>query len=261
MVVIVRIVDPSHASVCLNGLLLVMALPVLLLPSLAVWGLPLGFALAPIIARERYYRRWELLRATPYTIEELLIGKIRGALWEMRGLFIRLGELQMQVLAAIILCVSLVQAWFLAQHWLGELGAGEQSALCVGVLLMPLGVLGLFFLDRVQQLTLMIMAGVTVSTSSRATHTSVVGTVTAILLGWGLDTGVAVAVLLLLPGGYVHDIKYNVAAIVMFGPIGGYAIALPLLTVACVMAVTVVAREIMIRVLWRWSLYNARRLD
>ncbi|MBN2305119.1 MAG: hypothetical protein JXQ72_11610 [Anaerolineae bacterium] len=255
----VRIIDPPYARFCLDGLLLLIGPPVLLLPSLVLWVLPLGFALAPIIARERHHRLWEMLRVTPYTTEELVIGKARGALWELRGLFTRLGELQVQVIAAILLGLGFMQFLSLVQEWPGDLSPTGRSALCVGVLLMLLVLLGVFFLDRIQQLTLMITAALAASTSATATHTGLTRTITATFVAWSLDAGVAVVVLLVQPGGHVQDIKFSVAAVVMLGPIAGYVIDLPPLTIACLITATLAAREVTIRVLWRLALHNAER--
>lgn len=258
--VLLRIASPSLAARCLTGPALMLGIPLLLLPSLVLWIVPLSLALAPIIARERHHQSWELLRATPYSAEELLLTKAGGALWRLHGLISRLGSLQAQVLAAIVLGLGIME-------FLGNVdGVAESSTtisrnvLCMGTLVLVLVVAVVLLLDRLQQIILMVVAALFAGASTASTQTAVMRAVTASFIAWGLDFGAGVLVIALQPPGHVEDFGFSVAAIVMLGPVAGYVLELAPLAVAALMVATLVTREAIIRTLWRLAVRGAQQL-
>jgi len=253
----------AQAPFCLNGLLLLAPL-VLFAPSLLVWALPLGLTLAPIIAREREGGTWEVLRAAPFSTEELLLAKAQGALASLRDLLQRLWWLwyvQIQGLIAILIIgsgMALVSGMPGASG--GEWGSLVQNLLCAGAIGLVLALIGGYLFDRAQQLTLMIVAALAASTGSSSVREAATAAVTASLLAWGIDVMVGVAVLAVQPVGEVRDVGFSLAAMIVLGPFAGYLIELTPLVILPAALATFVVRSIAIRQLWGVAVRGAEKL-
>lgn len=261
LVLAVQLIDVPLVSRCANAGLMVIGPPLLLLPSLVLWVVPLGVVFAPIIVRERHSGNWEILRATPFSVEELLLNKAGGALWRLRRLLVSLGGLQAQILAAVLLSLGLIQFLDALNNLPEErFGAIDRSVLCIGGVVLLGVIAGLFLLDRLQQLIVMIVAALALSTSSGSTQMALTRAVAATFLTWVVDVAVAVLALILQPAGQVQDFVYSTAAIVMLGPIAGYVIELPLVDVALLILATFTVREIAVRGLWRIAVRGASKL-
>lgn len=260
LIIATQLIDIPLAARCINAGLMVLGPPVLLLPSLVLWAIPLGMVLAPIIVRERQSGTWEILRTTPYSTEELLLNKAGGALWRLRGLLGSLGSLQAQVLVAILLGLGVIE-FFNAMSNLPEdqFGVVNRSVLCMGGLALLLMAAGVFLLDRLQQLILMIVTALVASASARSSRMALTRAITMAFLAWLADAGAAVTVLIVQPG-QVQEIGYSLAAIVMMGPLAGYAIELPLLRLALLAAATLMIREIAVHCMWRLAVRGASKL-
>lgn len=260
-VITAQLIDVPLVTRCANLLLMLAGPLVLLLPSLVLWVIPLGLVFARVIVRERSAGNWELLRTTPFNTEELLLQKAGGALWRLRGLLSSLGNLQAQVLAAILLSLGMIE--FLdTMNTLPEsrFGGMDRSVLCIGGLFVLLGIAGLFLLDRLQQLILMIVTALAMSASTRSMHMALTRTIAATFLVWLADVGAAVLALLAQPAGQVQDFGYSIAATVMMGPMAGYLIALPPLSLIVLVLATFVIREFAVHGLWRFALHGAQQL-
>jgi hypothetical protein len=254
----ILIVNRTQTLYCVNTLYLVM-LPLLLLsPSLLIWILPLGVALSPIVVRERERESWEILRATPYTVEEILLDKARAALWSLYEALGRIGMLQVQVLAMVVFGAGMMQA--LSQSDLSGEPSAWQDILCFGNVVLVLVAMAVFFLDRAQQLVMMVVAALAASTASSSLRNALTNGLVAVGLAWGLDIAIAVGVLAVQPAGAVHDFEFSVAAMITLGPLGGYLAELDPLTVVIVVGLTLLVRELVIRRLWTVTVRGAERL-
>lgn len=253
----------SQAPFCLNGLLLLAPL-VLFAPSLLVWALLLGLTLAPIIAREREDGTWEVLRTVPYSTEELLLAKAQGALASLRDLLRRawwLWYVQIQGLIAILIIGSGIALVSGIPGVSGrEQGSLTQNLLCAGALGLVLALIAGYLFDRVQQLTLMIVAALAASTGSSSVREAATAAVTASLLAWGIDVMVGVAVLAVQPVGEVRDVGFSLAAMIVLGPVAGYLIELSPLVILPMALATYLARSIAIRQLWGVAVRGAEKL-
>lgn len=251
----------SEAPVCLSALLLLLAPLAMFAPSLLMWALPLGLTLAPIIAREREGGTLEVLRATPYSTEEILLAKAQGALKALRDRLWWLWYVQVQGLIASLLIgsgIALVSGALdvSRQQW----GTSTQNLLCVATTGLVLAVAGGYLFDRVQQLILMIVAALAASTPSSSVREAATAAVTASLLAWGADIMVGVGVLAIQPVGEVHDVGFSLVTMIVLGPYAGYLLELNPGVILAAALLTYLARSIAIRQLWGVAVRGAEKL-
>ena len=257
----ILIVNRTQTVYCVNTLYLIL-LPLLLIsPSLLVWILPIGVALAPIVVRERERESWEVLRTTPYSVEEILLDKTRAALWSLYGSLGRIGILQVQVLAMVVFGAGSMQAISAMFHG-SATGYGSlwRGALCAGNVVLILIVVAVFFLDRAQQLMMMVVAALVASTSSSSMRGALTNGLIAVGLAWGIDIAIAIGVLAIQPAGSIGDFEFSLAAMITLGPLAGYLVELDPLPILVAVALTLVGREIVIRRLWAVTIHGAERL-
>ncbi len=252
----------AQVPLCLNALLLLLLAPLaLFIPSLLVWALPLGLTLAPIIAREREGSTWEVLRATPYSTEEILLTKAHGALRSLRERLWWLWYVQVQGLIASLLIgsgITLVSGALRvsSEAW----GSSAQNVVCVATIGLVLAVAAGYLFDRVQQLVLMIVAALAASTGSSSVREAMTAAVTASLLAWGVDVMVGVAVLAIQPVGEVRDVGFSLITMILLGPYAGYMLELNPFVILAAALLTFLARSIAIRRLWTVALRGAEKL-
>ena len=257
----ILIVNRTQTLYCVNTLYLVM-LPLLLLsPSLLIWILPLGVALSPIIVRERERESWEVLRATPYSVEEILLDKARAALWSLYRALGSIGVLQVQVLAMVVFGAGVMQAISAMFHGsVTGYGSVWRGALCAGNIVLIVVLVGVFFLDRAQELVMMVVAALAVGTASSSMRSALTNGLIAVGLAWALDVAVAIGVLAIQPAGAVRDIEFSIAAMITLGPLAGYLVELDPLPIIIAVGLTLLGREIVIRRLWAVTIRGAARL-
>jgi hypothetical protein len=235
---------------CLTGLLI---WPMLLLPSLGWWALPLGLTLAPVVVRERAAGTWHTLRLTPLDIETILLSKARAALVRIRPLLI--------VFRAVLIAVSVIAAMAslnLIEHLTHSYPSLSSNACGIGTLVMAITAL-VFLIDRAQQFVLMTVAALAVSASSGSERLSLPGANAAALLAWLVDLSAVIVVFSLHPGGAALRFSASLPLLVTIGPVGVYANYLsPGLAVLFVI-MTLIIRELAVRLLWYWTLHAARR--
>jgi hypothetical protein len=244
-------VPMSLVTYCLTGLVI---WPVVALPSLGLWALPLGLTLAPVVVRERAAGTWHTLRLTPLDTETILLSKARAALVRIKPWLI--------VFRAVLIGVSLVAAMVslnLIEHITHSYPSLPPLNACgVGTLVMVITAL-VFLIDRAQQFVLMAVAALAVSASSGSERLSLPGANAAALLVWIADLGAVFVVFSLHPGGAAVSLSGSLPLLVMLGPVAGYAGYLsPGLAVLFVVA-TLVIRELAVRFLWHWTVTAARR--
>jgi hypothetical protein len=252
------VVNRSQTASCLTGLYLLL-LPLLLFSlSLLLWILPLCVALAPIVVRERERESWELLCATPYSVEEILLNKMRAALWSLYYSLGRVGILQIQVLTMILLGAGAMQAISLVLDVEAiDIGPIARSLLCGGSLILVLLLTGIFFLDRAQQLVMMAVAALTMSSLSSSTRAAFTSALIVVFLAWGFDVAAAIGVLALQPAGATRHLEFGIGTVITLGPIVGYMIGLKWIDMLLVIGMTLIIREAVIRGLWRLAVRSA----
>ncbi len=234
-----------------SSIILYICGPVLLVPSLALWALPLGLALGPALAHERERRTWELLRLTPNDTATIVLIKARGALWWLRE-------------TLFVLRLVLVAASF-------PVGAGLMYAvthtpdprigppLCLATELIVGAICALLYLfDRAQQLTLMILAALAASAFSRSTRTAISGAVAAASAAWVAD--ILLAIVLSAPAAALWGRigSPNIPALIVLGPLVSFVIELAVRGALVAFVMTLTLREIAIWILWRGILRAAR---
>ncbi len=228
--------------------------PLLVLPSLGLWALPLGLTLAPVVVRERTDGTWHTLRLTLLDTETILLSKARAALLRVKPLLI--------VFRAALVGVSLIAA-MVSLNLIEHLTRSHPSltpldACGVGTLVMGITAL-VFLIDRAQQFVLMIVAALAVSASSGSERLTLPGASAAAFLVWMVDLAAAIVVFSLHPGGSAVTLTGTLPLLVMLGPVAGYAAYLSPGWVILLVMATLMAREMAVRGLWRWTLWAARR--
>ncbi|MBN1679370.1 MAG: hypothetical protein JW966_03710 [Anaerolineae bacterium] len=234
------------------ALLLALNLLLILVAVLAIWTLLAGLMLSRTVATERQAGTWDMLRLTPLHLDTILIGKASAALWPLRYLLIVVRGLL--VLAAVgvgVISLRFVPDILFTQSvWL--------PLICV----VPLGmaVLGaaVFLFDRVQQLVLIALAALAASAASPSGRVAMVGAAAVVFVVWLLDICVAMIVLVVLPVRTTTTIGSDVIGLAALGSTAHYLRVLPFGQAALAVGVTLAAREITVRTLWRWTLHAAR---
>ena len=239
----------SLVTYCLTGLVI---WPVIALPSLGLWALPLGLTLAPVVVRERVAGTWHTLRLTPLDTETILLGKARAALVRIRPWLI--------IFRAVLIGVSLITAMVslnLIEHITRAYPSLPPLNACgIGTLVMLIAAL-IFLVDRAQQFVLMAVAALAVSASSGSERLSLPGANAAAFLAWMADLGAVIVVFSLHPAGVAVSLRGSLPLLVMLGPVAGYTGYLPPGWAVLLLAITLLVRELVVRWLWRWTVNAA----
>jgi len=222
---------------------------ILLVPFLLFWTLMLGLTLAPAVVEEREQRTWDTLRTTPLTIETILLGKMGGALWWLRDVIRAVSGLLILVAAGIGL-VSLVLAPANTRNDLPQF-------LCAAAIVLPLASASLFVIDRAQQFVLTVMAALAAGTTARSVRLALASASAAAFGVWLADVGVAVVLISVQPQRIATTSLSELVGLLTLGPMAGYLTRLPLGTTALYVALTLISREVAIRILWRWTVRAA----
>lgn len=215
----------------------------LIAPSLGIWVILLGLALGPVIAREREHHTWDLLRLTSLNMDDLILHKMRGGLWWLRGA-LRAMQVMMLLVALGVLLVALDQpiSYSASIGWTME----PLSRRVLDVTLATAGAL-LFLLDRAQQFTLMALAAL-VGGAAQAEHRSALlaalASAFAAWLGDLLVTSAAMVVLALKTGRSAGLLA------LWIGPAGSYLVSVALPLALILTLITLAARELAVRWLW-----------
>jgi ABC-type Na+ efflux pump permease subunit len=224
-----------------------------LLPVLLIWTLLIGLALAPTVVAEREQRTWETLRTTPLALDQIVLSKASGALWWLRHL--------VRAMTGVLLIagIGVGLGSFVIASPPGGSGPGRLPGLvlCGATVVLPLGSALLFILDRTQHFVLTCVAALGVSASSSTVRASLSGASVAVLSVLLVDTGIAAIVLALQPGHVITEVGAHLLMQVTLGPTVSYLAELPLISMLLYVTVTLVARELVIRALWRWTLRRA----
>jgi hypothetical protein len=240
------LVSVSNSTIlyCLHGVLI---WPLLLLPSLVWWTLPLGMALAPVVVREHEQGTWDTLRTTPLDTETILLNKARARLlrWSTQMYFSR------GVLVFVSLIVGLISLnLFLTP---GSPVSSLPFAQACGVsAVVSAAAAGLFLLDRAQQFVLMAVAALAASVSSRAMRIAQPGAITAAFLVWLADAGIGAALIATDPQGPSASATDLARWLAMLGPLSGYMAYLSPERGIPYIALTLALRELAVRLIWRW---------
>jgi ABC-type Na+ efflux pump permease subunit len=222
---------------------------ILLVPFLFFWTLLLGLTLAPTVVEEREQRTWETLRTTPLTIETILLGKMGGALWWLRDVIRAVSGLLLLVAAGIGL-VSLVLAP-------ANSTASLPHVLCAAAVALPLISAAAFVIDRAQQFVLTVVAALAAGTSARSVRIALAASSTAALGVWLADVGVAVLLISFQPQQIATTSLSELVGLLTLGPMAGYLTRLSIGTTVLYVTLTLVAREVAIRLLWHWTIRAA----
>lgn len=222
---------------------------ILLVPFLLFWTLMLGLTLAPTVVEEREQRTWDTLRTTPLTIETILLGKMGGALWWLRDVIRVVSGLLILVAAGIGL-VSLVLAPANTSDSLPQV-------LCAAAIVLPLLSSALFVIDRAQQFVLTVVAALAAGTTARSVRIALASSSAAAFGVWLADVGIAVVLISFQPQRIATTSLSELVGLLTLGPMAGYLTRLPLHTTALYVALTLISREIAIRLLWRWTIRAA----
>jgi hypothetical protein len=227
--------------------------PLLLLPSLALWPLPLGLALGSVVVREREQGTWYTLRTIPLDTETILLSKARAALMRLGPLMtLSRGALLFAAMVAAIISLNALE--YITHAY--PRGLSSSDACGAGIIVMSIGA-GLFLIDRAQQFVLMAVAALAASATSTSTRAAVPGASTAALLAWLVDVGVAVTLVAIDQGGVNISLMASVRLVAMLGPIAGYTGYLPPERGALYILLTFICREMVIYLLWRWTVRAA----
>jgi hypothetical protein len=249
----------APAVICLNALACTLTPALILAPSLVLWAVPLGMTLGPVVAREREHNSWDVLRVIPLDLEVLLLGKARGSLWWLRSALGNLRVVQALLAALVGLGVTVavfntgvVEALTGAAELKGPLFVLALGGIAYGVLI--------FLVDRTQALLVMMMATLAVSASTRTARAATSWAMVSGLSLWMAEIALVMGVLTVLPGANARYTVGSLIVMVAMGPVPALLIRLPLAGALAGIALILLARELLLRILWRYTLYAAREL-
>jgi len=257
-----RALQSSGLTLTLGGLLCYLSLLVafyadtlliLFVPLVLGWLLLLSLTLAPVVVREREQRTWHTLRTTPLDIEVIVLGKAAGALWWLRHL--ARGVMALTLIGAIMIGVgSLIFVSFESES-LSDLPA---PLVCGMTLLLPILSGSLFIADRAQYMMLVALSSLAVSARSSTVRMAAPAAVITALLITAVDTGIGLLIVTQhLPVS--RSLIETEMLLLLFGPIVVYLAELPFGVALVIALLTLLVREGVIWVAWRWTLRAALR--
>lgn len=217
-------------------------------PSLVLWIMPLGMALGPGITRERTQLTWDLLRITTLELDDILLGKLTGALWWWRD------ALRSVQTVAIVGGIGVSAA-----NFVGRWEPATDPTLLAQVTVMSWIILSgvCFVCDRLQQMVLMSVAALAVSASVQSVRRGMIAAVMAAGTVWLAEIGLAVVIILLHPGQQATSWLIPAAGLIALGPTGGYLAELPADLLLLAMVGTLITREAALRGVWTWTRHAA----
>lgn len=208
-----------------------------------------ALTIAPIIVNEREHATWDILRTTPLTLDQLILGKARAMLWWLRG--------PLRIISALLIITALVISAisFWANPLYSELGESRQptAILCSAALLIPFLSAALFMIDRLQQFVLLVVSMLAASASTASARTALPGAALAVLILSLFDVGLAVLLQTFQPQG-----STSIEVIAALGPTPTYTFTMPSVYALFAISLTLLVREIAVRILWAWTLHVAQ---
>lgn len=235
-----RAAQSSGLTVTLGGVLCYLGLLiayyaetvlVLFVPLALGWTLLISLTLAPIVVREREENTWHTLRTTPLEIDAIVLGKAAGALWWLR--YLLRGVMGLTVLGAVGVGIgSLIFVSFES----APLSRLPVPVVCGLTLALPLVSSVLFLVDRGQQAVLAALAALTATL---------------------LDAGLGLLVLTQL-GQLTAPLHETGLLLMLFGPTVMYLAELPVWVALLAALSTMLLRETLVWIGWRWMLRAAR---
>ncbi len=241
--------------VCYVSIVLVFLLNnilILVVPVLLFWMVLTSLTLAPIVVGERERRTWETLRTTPLDIESILIGKAGGALWWQRDV------LRAMIALLLVFAVGIGLVSLILVPTSDESANLSDTVLCGSALVIPVIIALAFIADRAQQFALTIAGVMATSASARSGRIALASAVVVSFLLWLVDIGVAGVLLALQPGRTSLTVETNWMVLATLGPVAEYLAELPLGRMAVYVAATLLVREVMVHLLWSWTIRQAK---
>ncbi len=225
---------------------------ILVVPMLMFWMVLTSVTLAPLIVGERERQTWDTLRITPMDIESILLGKAGGALWWQRdALRVMIGLLLLFAVGIGLVSLILVPT---------SNGATDQPSwvLCGAALLVPVIISVLFIIDRAQQFALTVITVLGTSATARSGRVAVSAAIVVSLILWLVDIGIAGTMLALQPGRTSLTVETDWVVLAALGPVAGYLADLSLTRMLVYIGITLVVREMVVQLMWRWTIYRAQ---
>lgn len=228
----------------------------LVLPLLIAWLLLIALSVGPALVEEREMHTWEVLRATPLSLEAVILGKTGGALsWLHPSLRVMVGALVF--VAAMLAVVGVVS---LSAPYTDLEKDTPLLVVCGMTMLVPLLMTLAFVADRVQQFALLLAAAMAASAATRSRRMSISAAVVFMLVMWGLDAGIATLMIALRAGRTITEMGSFGVTMATLGPSAGYLARMPLESAAPVILATLAVREAVVWAVWRWTVRAASHL-
>jgi len=223
----------------------------LLAPWIALWPIIVGLALAPVVVQERAQQTWDALRATPLSLETILLGKAAAALWWIRA------PLHGMIGLLIVVAVGLGLVSLVVTPLGSDPHVVPAFFLCGAPLLIPLLTAALFVLDRAQHFALTAAAVLGAGASSRTVRGALAAGSGVALAVWFADVAAALGLIVLAPGPVELHGAGDLLAVLLLGPVAAFLAEFTLAETVALVAVVLALREIGVRLLWRWALRAA----
>lgn len=231
----------------MKNFLLFLLLPRFLLVS------AVGLTLAPLVIEERARGSWEPLLALPFSPQELLLGKVGGALWWLRHVFLAVSALLFLVAMSVgFISLALIPTRL---PWVDEVPI---FVLCFGVVVLPVVWAVVFVVDRIQQFLLVISTAVAVSASTSSPRAAFFSSMSSILMVWLAEVVFTGIVVISQAGRSSLVSETSLLSLVTLGPVVNFIIELNLAQTVFWTVCTLAGREIAIRSLWHWAERRAR---
>jgi hypothetical protein len=225
---------------------------ILIIPVLMFWMVLTSLTLAPVVVGEREQQTWETLRTTPLDTESIVIGKAGGALWWQRDL------LRAMIALLLLFAVGIALVSLILVPMSDQTAHYSDLLLCGSALVIPVILATVFVADRAQQFALTVAGVLATSASARSNRVALASAVVVSFLLWLVDIGVAGVLLAIQPGRTSLTVETNWTVLATLGPVAEYLAELPLERVALYVSATLLVREVMVRVLWSWTIRCAQ---
>jgi hypothetical protein len=225
---------------------------ILIIPVLMFWMVLTSLTLAPVVVGEREQQTWETLRTTPLDTESIVIGKAGGALWWQRDL------LRAMIALLLLFAVGIALVSLILVPMSDQTAHYSDLLLCGSALVIPVILATVFVADRAQQFALTVAGVLATSASARSNRVALASAVVVSFLLPPPPIGVAGVLLAIQPGRTSLTVETNWTVLATLGPVAEYLAELPLERVALYVSATLLVREVMVRVLWSWTIRCAQ---
>jgi hypothetical protein len=214
-----------------------------LLPFVGVIIISLN--IAPIVAQERERGTWELLRLLPFNIDTLLLCRVAGRLWWLRD--------SMRALFGLLVVIAMFLG---CSNTLLNPDAWPNPTICWITALIAALSMVLILMDRIQQFVLVVVTALAAGSSCTSVRAALSVSGAAAFVIWTTE--------MLIVSLIIGHTEINTYAFIeqmllasLLGPVASYVATIPSSQSLIYAVMTLSVREIVVYVLWRYTVHAA----